>query len=354
MTNTNTQLEVYGSNSDISAMADKIKMLLPGGKNLTPEQAMMLSQFSIAARLNPFLGECWMIANERTHETYGVVVGIKGLRRYGAHQMEAVSGNYWIQFRLITAKEERDSLGILGTAIAYEARLFDSETLRNYGASWDQLRKSGVPNEVIGSILGTQPFTSGIGVWKQGEATKMQPSQCAQFRAEKDALKRRFYIPFGAMEDADETDAGASDPVTVSKPNNWAEPTTGKVSEDGHADNQSALGRDDTNTLIPDKKPELTVADIQKRVDYATKALADGQYDKTPSLLKTYGVLKTRAKSAGMTDEELKQFSPGSDPLASAVCHSIKDMGAAIIYRLNSIATEEKAAEQEAAAEPMF
>lgn len=191
-------VSAFGTREDVKALDDRLKVMLPGAEKLDTGQRMALAQAAIAHGLDPFNGELWMIQGR------GLMVGIKGLRKK-AHQQ--VKGNFWIDFRLITTDEERAALRIPNGALAYEARLFDTENITTYTATVEKMLKAGIPWEAVKDMVGSKPYTSGIGMLKAGDQTKMDPVQCAMKRAEADAIKRRFDVPFGMnVADDDEPD----------------------------------------------------------------------------------------------------------------------------------------------------
>lgn len=49
----------WGTREEIVALGDRLKVMLPGGQSLTPEQAMALAQYSKIADANPFRGEIY-------------------------------------------------------------------------------------------------------------------------------------------------------------------------------------------------------------------------------------------------------------------------------------------------------
>ena len=107
------------------------------------------------------------------------------------------------------------------------------------------------------------------------------------------------------------------------------------MADDLHKSDAAKLGHEGVDSLIDEpEKPAIDIDAIQKRIDYVTGCLKDGKYPNLRSALATYGGLKETAKQAGLADEEIAKFSPGKDPIISAVCHSIKDLGTAIIGKL--------------------
>jgi len=176
----------YGSRQDVLEFVGRLRTMLPGGEKLTDGQIKALAQASLATGLDPLNGEIWMTDK-------GLMIGVKGLRRKGHEQ---IKGNYWTEFRPIIAAAERELLQIPEGALAFEARLFDSENLRTYVETCERLMKAGLPWEDIKVLIGNRPYMVGLGIFKKGEPSRMPPAQCAQKRAEADALKRRFDIGF--------------------------------------------------------------------------------------------------------------------------------------------------------------
>lgn len=201
MTNDNTVLAVWGDRKDVRELDMRLMTMLPGADKLNAGQRLALAQGALAHGLDPFNGEIWMIPSR------GLMIGVKGLRKKAREQ---VKGNFWCEFVEITDAEYRRRQRIPDGALAYEARLFDSENLRTYAETCERLLKAGIPWEAVEKMVGAKPYTVGIGVLAAGEQTKMQPAQCAMKRAEADALKRRFDVPFGLAVEADPeaTEAG--------------------------------------------------------------------------------------------------------------------------------------------------
>ena len=191
-------LEPWEGRATVRELQERLALMLPGGAKLDKNAIAALAQGAILHGLDPLNGEIWYIPGR------GLMVGIKGLRKKAREQ---VQGNFWIDFREITNPEERKRLRIPEGALAYEARLFDSENIRIYVDAVSQFTKAGIPWEAAREILGDKPYTSGIGVLAAGEQTKMQPAQCAMKRAEADALKRRFDVPFGMNVESDMEDS---------------------------------------------------------------------------------------------------------------------------------------------------
>jgi hypothetical protein len=197
LTAVNQTLQVWGTRDDVRELTERLQLMLPGGKNLNPNDVRALAQGAVAHGLDPLNGEIWMIPGR------GLMIGVKGLRKKAREQ---VQGNFWIEFREIDNAEERKRYGIVDGALAFEARLFDSENIRTYTEAVGMMTKAGIPWEAVKDMIGSKPYTSGVGVLKPTEQTRMERVQCAMKRAEADAIKRRFDVPFGLQQGIEEDD----------------------------------------------------------------------------------------------------------------------------------------------------
>lgn len=249
-------LAPWASRGDVRELDARLSQMLPGADKLNTGQRLALAQASLAHGLDPFNGEIWMIPGR------GLMIGVKGLRKK-AH--EQVKGNYWPEFIELTDPEQRLRLRIPAGALAFECRLFDSENLRTYAESCERLLKAGIPWEAVREMVGSKPYTPGYGVLKAGENTKMEPVQCAMKRAEADAIKRRFDVPFGLTVEADneapaggEWVEGTATVVDEPEPTEAAQPVTEKdqAQAEQHARDMAALyGDDEPEPAAPAPSP---------------------------------------------------------------------------------------------------
>lgn len=182
-----TRIAQWGDRDELREIARRVQLMAPGGKKLGESEALALAQGAVAHGLDPFNGEIWYIPGA------GLMAGIKGLRKAARAQ---IKGNFWAEFEQLNNPDERVTLMIPDGALAFRCILRDSETIRAYAEGWKQLRENGIPDEMIPQLLGKRPYTVGIGYIKEKELTKMEPAQVAMKRAEADALKRRFDLPF--------------------------------------------------------------------------------------------------------------------------------------------------------------
>ena len=184
----------FGDRDEIKELSERIQKMLPGGINYTAKEALTLAQISVAHDLDPFNGECWLIKKGTT--VYGALIGIKGHRKHAKKQSD-----YWGEFIRVPKVETYNAPP---DSIVYEYHLHDDVTLEKYTNRIERLVKIGYDLEAAQKIVGNPPSTLGIGIYEKGESTKMKPAQCAMFRAEKDALKRRFDVQFRVNIDGQE------------------------------------------------------------------------------------------------------------------------------------------------------
>ena len=187
-------LSPFGTREEVRELMVRMQTMLPGGMKLNKGEITALAQASVAHGLDPLNGEIWIIPGR------GVMIGVKGLRKKARQQ---VQGNFWIDFREITDPDTMQRWGVPDKALAFEARLFDTENIRTYVETVERMTKAGIPWDGVKGMLGERPYTTGIGFVNTGEPTKMSRVQCAMKRAEADALKRRFDVPFGLSVESD-------------------------------------------------------------------------------------------------------------------------------------------------------
>jgi hypothetical protein len=182
------ELSNYGDRKEIKELANRLRVMMPGGQKYTESEALTLAQIAIAHDLDPFNGEVWLIKDDTSGKVYGALVGIKGHRKHAKRQ-----ANYWGEFNRVVEVEKYNAPA---GSIVYEYLLYDDKTLGSHQKLLDSYIKSGMKLSEVIEYLGRPPATIGIGIWSPGDKSKMKPVQCAMFRAEKDALKRRFDVKF--------------------------------------------------------------------------------------------------------------------------------------------------------------
>lgn len=262
----NTQIvsNQFGSREEVKELAERVQKMLPGGNNYTQAEALTLAQIAVAHDLDPFNGEVWLIKGN-DGKVYGALIGIKGHRKHAKKQ-----ANYWGVgnnggFERVTDPQKFKEYKAPEGSIIYEYRIMDDVTGAAYTNSIANLIKAGIPFEQIQVMFGPPPITLGVGIWSPGEQTKMKPHQCAMFRAEKDALKRRFDVQFRLMVDGH---------FVAVKPNGDEELEADEV--DGEYDEYIDEARDESDVL-----EELGYSD-NGNADPAAKLVADGKVDNVP------------------------------------------------------------------------
>jgi len=167
MNEQNRGLLLYGSREEIRELADRARRFLPNGKNLKDHEALALAQISVAYQLNPFNGEVWYIPAK------GPMVGIKGLRKAARQQ----SGYMLRQHDMDMGEREQRLLQDGDIGRICELYRVDLGV---------QMQQANIP------------FV-GEGIARQNERAPHTKSLAwlADKRAEADALKKAFDLPFG-------------------------------------------------------------------------------------------------------------------------------------------------------------
>lgn len=237
-------IQTYGNSDDVYSLARRIKAMVPGGSKLTDSEAQALAQVSLVTQCNPFIGEIWYIPGR------GPMIGIKGARRHGNEEIEKAGGlgAYWTPDLQICTPEEAGAGGVKDVAFSYRCIITDSVSTTKYQKLFletvNSLRAAGDPDPVgtAREICGKRPVWVGFGYSTHSEQTKMSKQAAARKRAEADALKQRFDIPFGtevaAGDNAQEIEAS----WTEVPPSNMAgtideefpKPETGMTYEHAH------------------------------------------------------------------------------------------------------------------------
>jgi len=182
-----SRIAAWGDRDEVREIARRVQLMAPGARKLNENEALALAQGAVAHGLDPFNGEIWYIPGS------GLMAGIKGLRKAARQQVE---GNYWCEFEEIVNQDERTRWDIPLGSLAYRCVLRDTETIMAWSGSFKNMNEQNVPIEVILEVLGAKPYTVGIGYADKTEKSRMTTVQLAMKRAEADATKRRFDLPF--------------------------------------------------------------------------------------------------------------------------------------------------------------
>lgn len=193
----------YGARAEIRELVQRLKIMAPGGMNLTDNEALALAQYSFSMGLNPLVGECWFI-KDKEGKPLGMMPGIKGYRRKAQEQASAKGSDYWLEFEEISSPEERALMHIPEGALAVKSRLYEIHKTQAYAHSAKELADAGAPWKEIRSIIGDKPYVEGISFIKKAEMASLEKGrlqmphiQRARKRSEAHALKQAFHLPFG-------------------------------------------------------------------------------------------------------------------------------------------------------------
>ena len=216
---TEQNLTLYGERQEVRELADRITAMLPQVKTIGPAGALALAQVAHSMGLNPFIGEVWAIPQrDRDGRTVGfsLMAGIKGLRRAAKNQAQklgAIYPYYHPGFRLMSDDEKALAdikPGDKGIVCELEIIL--------------------PPDHPFYRVNNNARYiVEGVGIFRQGERSKMEPIQVVRKRAESDALKLAFDLPFAEGRGDDDFTAEdngdwsadvfeAAQPETESKP----------------------------------------------------------------------------------------------------------------------------------------
>ncbi len=156
-----SRIAPWGDRAEVREIANRVRLMAPGAKKLSENEALALAQGAVAHELDPFNGEIWYIPGS------GLMAGIKGLRKAARKQLKE-GENFWCEFIPILDPDKRKLYQIKEGALAFEAELRDTQTLMTYSNAWKDLADSGIPVDVIPQVVGKQPFTLGIGIYEPG------------------------------------------------------------------------------------------------------------------------------------------------------------------------------------------
>jgi hypothetical protein len=187
LTTTGKTVTVYGESGDVAALQQRIMTMLPQVAKIGPQAAYGLAQVSLAMGLNPFIGEIWAIPSKSGG--YAISGGIKGMRRSAHKKAEEDGGMYTTEFRRPT-DDEIEGLTVNQGDIVRACDVY----------------VSGRRAEAFRKLTGKIPMYTGIGVYRKGESTRMNPLQCVRKRAEADGLKQAFDLPLAFSENHDDVD----------------------------------------------------------------------------------------------------------------------------------------------------
>jgi len=167
---------IYADRTEIRELADRIITMLPSAKELGQQGALALAQVAISMGLNPFIGEIWAWRNK--DGTVTLMCGIKGLRRAAHEQARKDDGYYTVEFGMPT-EDMLDGANVKPGDIARVCLL----------ELWTETTRETF------KTTGKLTVYTGLGIYRAGDKTRMEPVQVARKRAEADALKQAFDMP---------------------------------------------------------------------------------------------------------------------------------------------------------------
>lgn len=158
-------------------------------KDASENEYIALATMSMAHNLDPFNGECWIIPGN------GVMAGIKGLRKAADAQLP--DGAYRNPILRLLQHSEYTKYAIPDdTEIAAICELTRSDATQKWVGQLSQLTALGMPYEEALKNFEPRPVWVGIGIVKKTDKSKMARIQLVFKRAEADAMKKAFNLPF--------------------------------------------------------------------------------------------------------------------------------------------------------------
>lgn len=207
-----TALDVYGERPEIREMAQRIKLMIYNGKNLTDAESMALAQYSVGNGLNPFVGEAYYLPGK------GPTPGIAGWRKKADEQLEYERRNAkapfarWFVEYPEPDESERDTFDPKPGDIVVKAIVTDSLSKTDWEqrvlGAYVKLVAAGVKDmDAAKELVGPRPMWTALGCVRASEnfgGDAMSRYERACKRAEKAAIRKRFpRINLPEFEDAD-------------------------------------------------------------------------------------------------------------------------------------------------------
>lgn len=198
-----TDLVIYGGRDEVKELGARLQNYMPNAQKFTHLEAQAVAQIAVAHGLDPFNGEVWGIKGENG-VWYGVMVGIKGLRKAASRQAKEEGSHYWTEPRRVDPEKYNEP----PNAIVYEIILRDYLTITTYSKSIRALTDGGIPYADAREMIGPMPQVIGVGIARPDERSKMKIHHRAMKRAEADAIKKRYNVSFGSgvMAEGDKID----------------------------------------------------------------------------------------------------------------------------------------------------
>lgn len=207
VTNTST-LSAFSTRDSLKEMSDRLRKMMPSAQQFSEGEALAVAQVALAHGLDPFTGEVWGLKSQ-DGKWYGVMVGIKGLRKSANREAAAEDTVFWTEIIQV----EPQTVGAQPGAIAYTCILRDTKRMQAYGKSLAILTGAGISASDARAMIGNAPQVVGVGIATSDERSKMGIHARAKKRAEADALRQRFDIHFSSARDV--ADSGDGELETV-------------------------------------------------------------------------------------------------------------------------------------------
>ncbi len=347
-----TAITKYGDDAEITLLINQVRRAIPSAKDLTNDEVRSLVIASKFSGLDPFAGEIYYIPR------LGIQVASKVLVSDAVTAAARRGASIIVDYQQIhSGTSAGDQISLAAGDVAWECIITDSAKRQRWFNERLQLIESYkamgyAPDEVrqlVKDDLGDRPpVITAMGVVRASEnfggpgaEQKFTRHDRAKKRATKKAINLGGYSSttaqrnFGGVplaSDTNETIDAEYKPYSPQETTPDAKPVqpeTGEIIPPPAVKPPSPMSHD-APLLPPDAGSDERV---NKFVAAATTALKTSSYPAPKSALAMYGTLKDIAKAIGFTDDELKSHSPGQEPIVSAVMHSIKTLGEAILAK---------------------
>ena len=324
MTTTDTRLSTFGARDEIKELGFRLQKMMPSAQSFTADEALAVAQIAHAHALDPFNGEVWGIKRQDTGQWYGVMVGIKGLRKCAHRAAAEENSSYWLDFVPTEAKKYHVTQE---GAIVYECHLRDAANMQAYGQAVHNLTDSGIPYEKAIEMVGPAPVVVGIGVAWPAERSKMGLHQRAKKRAEADALKTRYDVDFGsgvkftveAQEDI--IDVGAQDIPEVT-PDAFDQGVEGDFPKQTEEQNLSDLGFGDAPSKTVQHPDQTKNVDVLSP-DVVNAVVNEGLFSKVPEATSVLSRFVPKKAPVGVHIKKARLYREWKNELLAA--HDVED-----------------------------
>jgi hypothetical protein len=253
---------IYGERSEVRELVERLRAGYPDAKKIPARGFVALATMALAHGLDPWNGEVWIIYDENKDDT-SIHVGIKGLRKAARKQLPERE-HYYTRFKPILRSEYKE-LGLPdNTELAERCYITRTDVAGRYMELLEKMiALTGNVSEAF-ERLGPIPTYEGIGVVLRSDKSRMPRPQLVKKRAEADALKRAFDLPFDPPPNGDddviegeawEPNNGGRPMLELVKPPTPVEPVEEKPVEP--VEEKPAEPEQETKTEEPsEKEPE--------------------------------------------------------------------------------------------------